>query len=94
VGHDRLDVFQRLTIQSVRQRDSQVAVHVQGPDRESNVIRFIFDDEHDATEQRRLLERWMSNLTMLTYVRSATGESVLLDDEEAFHASFAGGLDS
>lgn len=92
--HDRLAVFQRLTIQSVRQRDSQVAVHVQGPDRQSDVIRFIFDDEHHATEQRLLLERWMSKDTMLTYVRSVTGESVLLDDEETFHASFAGSLDT
>jgi len=90
---DRLDIFQRLTIQAVNQQDSQVAVHVQGPDRECNVIRFSFDDAHDATEQRVLLERWMSNVTSLTYVRSATGQSVLLDDEECFHASFSGDLD-
>lgn len=90
---ERLDVFQRLTIRSVTQWDSQVAVYVEGPDRACNVIRFTFDDAGYANEQRLLLERWMSKLTPLTYVRSANGQSVLLDDEETFHASFGAGLD-
>jgi hypothetical protein len=89
---DRLDVLQRLIIRSVSQQDARVAVHVEGPERESNVIRFTFEDLHYANEQRLLLERWMSKLTLLTYVRGADGQSVLLDDEETFYASFAADL--
>jgi hypothetical protein len=89
--HDRFDVFQDLTIQTVERDQGEVTAHVLDTAGAEHWIRFRFDDLAAADTHEATLLAWSVAGTRLTYVR-ADNRGLLIDDEELFRRAYGDGL--